>query len=152
MGDFPFLIPFRFYQSLFFCSRKNMDPLTLECHNSFQNENNRKDIHTFASRPLIFKLQEEVLKTNEICVSWSSPKTDLDTNLLNLQNLNFLRQYLVTKSPLKMTKNAFCFTLKAFCLNFLTKKKSGWIRKIRLISKFMTSQLGKLTIAQCLET
>ena len=66
-----------------------MDSLTLECHNSFQNENNRKDIHTFASRPLIFKLQEEVLKTNEICVSWSSPKTDLDTNLLNLQNLNF---------------------------------------------------------------
>ena len=26
---------------------------------------------------LIFKLQEKVLKFNDICMSWSSPKTDL---------------------------------------------------------------------------
>ena len=44
--------------------------LTLKRHNSF----------------LIFKLQEEVLKFNDICVSWSSPKTELETNFLNLEN------------------------------------------------------------------
>ena len=33
-----------------------------------------KDTHSFASRRLIFKLQQEVLKLNDICVSWSSPK------------------------------------------------------------------------------
>ena len=41
--------------------------------NLFQNKNNRKAIHSFAPRPLIFKLQQEVLKLNHICVSWSSP-------------------------------------------------------------------------------
>ena len=66
-----------------------MDSLTLKRHNSFQNENNRKLTHSFASRPLIFKLQQEVLKFNDICVSWSSPKTDLETNFLNLENRSF---------------------------------------------------------------
>ena len=36
--------------------------------------------------PLIFKLQQEVRKFNDICVSWSSPKIDLVTNFLNLEN------------------------------------------------------------------
>ena len=36
-----------------------MDSLTLKRHNSFQNENNRKDTRSFAPRPLIFKLQLE---------------------------------------------------------------------------------------------
>ena len=81
--DFPFSIPFRFYYSLYFCSIKCMDTLTLKRHNSFQNENNRKATHSFASRPLILKLQQEVLKFHDICVSWSSPKTDLVANLLN---------------------------------------------------------------------
>ena len=30
-------IPFRFYQSLYFCSTKCMDSLTLKRHNPFQN-------------------------------------------------------------------------------------------------------------------
>ena len=47
-----------------------MDFLTLKRHNSFQNENNRKATHV-APRPLIFKLQQEVLKFN-ICAYWSS--------------------------------------------------------------------------------
>ena len=42
-----------------------MDSLTLKRHNSFQNQNNRKATHSFAPRPLIFKLQQEVL-FNEI--------------------------------------------------------------------------------------
>ena len=63
-----------------------MDWLTSKRHNSFQNENNRKDTQAFFPRPLMFKLQQEVLKFNDICVSWSSPKTDLDINFLNLEN------------------------------------------------------------------
>ena len=46
-----------------------MDPLTLKRHNSFQNESNRKAMHNFAPRPLILKLQREVLKFNDICGS-----------------------------------------------------------------------------------
>ena len=57
-----------------------MDPLNLKRHSSFQNQNDRKASHSFAPRPLIFKLQQEILKFDDICVSWSSPKTDLDTN------------------------------------------------------------------------
>ena len=51
-----------------------MDSLTLKRHNFFQNENKRKPTYGFAPRPLIFKLQQEILKFNDICVSWSSPK------------------------------------------------------------------------------
>ena len=47
-----------------------MDSWTLKCHNSFQNKNNRKATHSFALRPLIFKLQQKVLKFNDIFVSW----------------------------------------------------------------------------------
>ena len=55
-----------------------------------------------------------------------------------------------TENPLKMMKNAFHFTLKAllfskylnFGLDILAMLKNGLIRKIRLISKFMTSQTG----------
>ena len=37
-----------------------MDSLTLKCHNSFQNKNHRKATQSFAPRPVIFKLQQEV--------------------------------------------------------------------------------------------
>ena len=59
------------------------------------------------------------------------------------------------KSPLKMTKNVFYFVLKAFFVlkmftffftTFWSCRKSSLIRKIRLISKFMTSQPGLQTI------
>ena len=58
----------------------------LKRHNYFQNQNNGKAGKSFAPRPLIFKLQEEVLKLNDICVSWSSPNADLETGFLNLEN------------------------------------------------------------------
>ena len=45
-----------------------MDSLTVKLHNSFQ-KNNRKATHIFAPRPLILKLQQEVLKFYDICVS-----------------------------------------------------------------------------------
>ena len=58
-------------------------------YNSFKNQNNTKGTHKFAPRPLIFMLQQEVLKFNNIYVSWSSPKTDLVTNFSNLENRSF---------------------------------------------------------------
>ena len=42
---------FVFIKSLYFCSTKVMDSLTLR-HNSFQNESNRKATHSFASRQI----------------------------------------------------------------------------------------------------
>ena len=52
-------------------------------------ENSRKATHSFVPRPLTFKLQQDVSKSNDICVSWSSPKADLVTNFLNLKNWSF---------------------------------------------------------------
>ena len=66
-----------------------MDSFTLKRHNSFQNQSNRKTTHSFATRPLIFKLQQKVLKFNGICVIWSSPKSEPVTNFLNLENRSF---------------------------------------------------------------
>ena len=43
-------------------------------------------MHVVALRPLIFKLQQEVLKFIDISVSWGSPKTDPETKFLNLEN------------------------------------------------------------------
>ena len=66
-----------------------MGALALKHHNSYQNQNNRKATHSFAVKPLMFKLQQEALKFSDICVSLSSPKTDLVTNFLNLKNRSF---------------------------------------------------------------
>ena len=46
----------------------------------------RTATHIFAPRPLIFKLQQEVWKFYNVCVSWSSRKTDLEKKLLNFKN------------------------------------------------------------------
>ena len=56
-----------------------MDSLTLKRHNSFQNYNNTRATQSFAPIPLIFKLQQDILKF-DICVSWSSQKTNLVTH------------------------------------------------------------------------
>ena len=56
---------------------------------SFQNYNYRKATHSFGPRLLVFKLQREVFKFNDICVSWSSPKTDLVINIFSLENRSF---------------------------------------------------------------
>ena len=52
--------------------------------------------HTVLLRRLIFKLQQEALKFNDICMSWSSPKTDLATNFLNPENRSFEKVSVVT--------------------------------------------------------
>ena len=51
--------------------------------------NNRKATHGFAPRPLIFKLQQEVLKLKDICMSWSFPKADLETKFFDLEKYKF---------------------------------------------------------------
>ena len=61
-----------------------------------------------------------------------------------------LRQCLATESPLTMMKDVFYFTSKApfvlkifsFCLEFLVMYQNGLMKKIRLISNFMTQQPG----------
>ena len=81
-GIFHFRFRLVFIKTLYFCSTKSTNSLILKRHNSFQNKNNRKAAHNITHRPLIFKLQL-FLKFNDICVSWSSPKSELKTNLEN---------------------------------------------------------------------
>ena len=68
-GIFHFRFRLVFVKRYSFCSRKIVDSLTLKRHNSFQNKNNSKATHTIASRLLIFKLQQEILKFNDICMT-----------------------------------------------------------------------------------
>ena len=88
-GIFHFRFRFPFIKVYIFGQQKCMGSLTSKHHNSFQNPNNRKATHGFVPRSLIFKLQQEVWKLNDICVSCSSPKTDLFTYFLNLKNRSF---------------------------------------------------------------
>ena len=59
--------------------------------------------------------------------------------------LSRLRKYLATESPLKIIKKNLFHPKDLFILKkskFLNMQKNGLIRKISLISKFMTSQRG----------
>ena len=64
--------------------------------------------------------------------------------------LSGLRQFLATESTLKMMKNVFYYTSKdffvlkifKFCVDFLIMYQNGLIRKVGLISNFVTSQPG----------
>ena len=62
---------------------------------------------------------------------------------------------LANEGPLKTKKNGFYFIVKApfylksylnFCLDILVMQENSLFRKVRLISKFMTSRSGKQTI------
>ena len=52
-------------------------------HNCFQNWNIRKVTHDFTPKPLIFKFQQELLKFNNICLSWSLLQVKQETNFSN---------------------------------------------------------------------
>ena len=69
-----FDFPFSFLVKFIFCPTKSIDSMTLKRHNSLQNKNNEKVTLSFTPTPLILKLQQNVLKFNDICLSWSSPK------------------------------------------------------------------------------
>ena len=62
------------------------------------------------------------------------------------------RKLLTTKSPLKMMKNTFYFLVKTlfglllFCPDFLAMQKNNLMRKLWLITKFITSQTGQKMI------
>ena len=64
------------------------------------------------------------------------------------------RQFLTIESLLKNMKTAIYFMLKArlfirylnFCIDFLARLENGWIRKLRLVSRFMTSHTGQQII------
>ena len=43
--------------------------------NFFQNDDNRKTTYRFTPGAMIFQLQQESLKFNDLCVSWSYSKT-----------------------------------------------------------------------------
>ena len=66
-----------------------------------------------------------------------------------------VRDFFITESPLKMIKNAFCFTLKSLFVCKIFKflswvfghvEKTVWL-ETRLVSKAITSQPGEQTIA-----
>ena len=84
--------------------------------NSFQNY--RTTTQTFASKLLIFKLQQQVatisFKISDIWVNWSSPKTDMETNIFysenqSLENVSFLfrRNYLSKYFDIPLLINRF---------------------------------------------
>ena len=65
--------------------------------------------------------------------------------------LSGLRQFLATESPLKVMKNAFLITSKALFILKIFKfllwlfghvSKTAWLKRLTLISNFMTSQPG----------
>ena len=87
-GIFHFRFRFVFIKVYIFVQQNTWTKMSLKRHNSFQNHK-RKAAHSFASWPLIFQLQKELLKFNDICVCWSSQKTNLVTNVLNLKNVSF---------------------------------------------------------------
>ena len=84
-----------------------MDSLILKHHNSFQNWDNRKATHSFAPKPLIFNLRQEVWKFNDIHVSSSSPKTDLETSFWNLRRIHWLDRRIVRKQLDIMTTSLY---------------------------------------------
>ena len=96
----------------------------------------------------------------KILMKWQLIKKDCDLKQLFPKGaLSGQRQFSAVESPLKLMKNAFLFTSKAlfvrtifkfrylnFCLEFPVMQQNSLIRKIRLISNFMTSLYGQETI------
>ena len=86
--------------------------------------------------------------SHSLCLSFSQFRNKKLITRLFKGVLSSLRQFLATESPLKMMKNAFYFTLKVLFVLKISKFLS-WlfghvskrlIKKVRLISIFMTSQ------------
>ena len=73
-GIFHFRFHCVFIKVYIFVQQKAQTLLNIKHRNSFQNKNNRKATCSFASKHLIYNLQQDVLKFNDIFVSWSSPK------------------------------------------------------------------------------
>ena len=74
---------------IFLFNKMHFDSLALKRSNSFQNQNSRKATHSFTPRPPSFKLQQDVWKFNDICVSWNSPKNWPGNKLVKLRKSKF---------------------------------------------------------------
>ena len=104
-----------------------------------------KSTQSFAPTSLIFQLQQEVSKFDDICVSWSSPKTDLETKLLSLENRSF--------NPIQdglfwgcsRMEGAFLAPLPKIRLTYPTMMKLGtvipYLRKIQKMHKSRDTSL-----------
>ena len=104
-----------------------------------------------------YALHLESVKIHKNCLYWSVFGTDVNRDvvfncfLLPIVEIPPFKKIIsFNDSPSKMMKTALYFVLKAlFILNILnifltfwTCRQNGLIRKIRLISKFLTSQPG----------
>ena len=74
---------------IFLFNKMHFDSLALKRSNSFQNQNSRKATHSFTLRPPSFKLQQDVWKFDDICVSWNSPKNWPGNKLVKLRKSKF---------------------------------------------------------------
>ena len=73
-----------------------------------QSLNRKKRSHDLFLRSIILKLQEKVLKFNDIYVSWCSPKTEPETNFLNLEKPSFENvSFILDRNYLR---KSFCIT------------------------------------------
>ena len=78
-----------FLLKLIFLFNKRHGLLDFKTSLFLSNWNDIKATNRFVPRSLIFKMGQEVLKFNHICLSWSSPKPDREENFLNLENRTF---------------------------------------------------------------
>ena len=78
-----------FLLNFIFLFTKSMDSLTLKLHNSFQNKNNRKARHSFATRPLIFKFSTRSFKSQWYPHELELPKNWPGNELFELRKLEF---------------------------------------------------------------
>ena len=93
-GIFHFQFRFVFIKLYIFIRQKAWTlSLTLKRHNSSQNKNERKTTQSFTLRPLIFKLQQEVWKFNDISWVLELPKNWSWEKLFKLQKSKFWQRH-----------------------------------------------------------
>ena len=94
--------------------------------------------------------QEIIVFLNILCTYKMDNSIITSLELYEKRALSGLIQFLASESPLEMIKNVSYFILKTLfvlkkfkiCFKFLIMQKNGLIKKIRLISRFMTLQPG----------
>ena len=66
-------------------------------YNKKQNIKEKKTCKFFFPIPLIFKLQKEVLKLNDICMSWKPPKKLTQRRILKTRKIEVLKMLVFLK-------------------------------------------------------
>ena len=88
-GIFHFRFRSAFIWFYIFFKQKEWTPWLQNVIIPFNIKKNKNHRHFHSNTSDFFKSQQEFLKFDDICESWSSPKTDMETNFLHLQNPNF---------------------------------------------------------------